>query len=236
MIGTLGDLGAALALFVGGHFVLSSLPVRRAVIRRLGDNGFRGAYTVLMLVALGWVILAYRAAPALVVYTPPFELRWATIAIMPIACILLIAAVTGRNVTMVGGEAQLAPGETYAPEGIFTITRHPMLWAFALWGLAHLLVRGDLASILLFGGMTVLALGGMAHIDHRRAATLGPDWGPVALNTSALPFLAAIEGRTRIDWAGIGLARLAGGLALYAVMVVAHPWLGGMPLAPGLAF
>jgi uncharacterized membrane protein len=31
--------------------------------------------------------------------------------------------------------------------------RHPMLTGFALWALAHLLVNGDLASIVLFGGL-----------------------------------------------------------------------------------
>lgn len=236
MIGTLGDLGAAMAVFVGGHFILSSLSVRRPIIRKLGENGFRGGYSIAMLLALVWVVFAYRAAPTVALYAPPAELRWVAIAIMPVASILLVAAATGRNVTAVGGEAQIAPGETYAPQGIFTVTRHPMLWAFALWGVSHLLVRGDMASILLFGGMTVLSLGGMAHIDRRRAATLGPDWGPVALNTSAVPFRAAVEGRVKVDWAGIGLGRVAGGLALYAVMVVAHPWLGGVALAPALAF
>src|SRR3546814_13569424 len=70
--------------------------------------------------------------------------------------------------------------------------------------------------------MAVLAIGGMLHIDHRRREILGSSWGPVALTTSAVPFLAATQGRSRIDWAGIGLWRVAGGLALYLVLLLAH--------------
>jgi uncharacterized membrane protein len=88
------------------------------------------------------------------------------------------------------------------------------------------------AGLVLFGGMAVLALGGMAHIDHRRRVAMGPDWGPVALTTSAIPFLAAIQGRHRIDWRGIGWARLAGGIALAGALPFLHPWLSGKTIVP----
>ena len=35
--------------------------------------------------------------------------------------------------------------------------RHPMLWGFFVWAISHLLVNGDLASILLFGGLGLWA-------------------------------------------------------------------------------
>jgi uncharacterized membrane protein len=70
----------------------------------------------------------------------------------------------------------------------------------------------------------------MAHIDKRREAALGSDWGPVAMTTSRLPFKAVLQGRCELDLAGIGWKRLFGGLALYALLLPAHGWLLGVPL------
>ena len=105
-----------------------------------------------------------------------------------------------------------------------------MLWGIGLWAVAHLLANGDQASLLLFGGMAILAFGGMAHIDSRRRASLGSAWGPVELTTSVIPFLAAMQGRKRIDWAGIGLSRVAGGLGLYVALILTHGWATGVDI------
>ncbi len=78
-----------------------------------------------------------------------------------------------------------------------------------------------------------MSFGGMMHIDQRRRVTLGSAWGPVALTTSVVPFLAAIQRRTKIDWAGIGLARVAVGLALYVVLLLTHGWAIGVSVIPG---
>jgi uncharacterized membrane protein len=150
--------------------------------------------------------------------------------LMPFACILVVAGLTSRTVTMVGGES--LAGEPDAVSGIATITRHPFLWGVALWAIGHIVADGEAAGLVLFGGMLVLALGGMAHIDHRRRLTMGPDWGPIALTTSAIPFLAAIQGRRRIDWRGIGWARPAGGIVLAIALPFLHPWLSGEAIVP----
>lgn len=236
MVGDLGDLAAAAAFFVGGHFALSSLPVRRVLIARLGDNAFRGIYSVVMMVALVWTVMSYRAAPFLELYQPPGFGHWAAIVLMLFACIFLVASFLGRNVTSVGGEQKLDSAQIYAPHGVYTITRHPMLTGTALWSIAHLLANGDAASVLLFIAILILSVGGALHIDYRRARTLGPAWGPVALTTSALPFLAAAQGRCKLDWAGFGLVPVAGGLALYLILLVVHPYLAGVVLIPGLPF
>ena len=79
-------------------------------------------------------------------------------------------------------------------------------------------------------GILLLCLGGMWHIDQRREAELGAAWGPVKLTSSVLPFLAIASGRCRGDWAGIGWARLFGGLALYGAILFLHGSLIGRPL------
>jgi uncharacterized membrane protein len=50
--------------------------------------------------------------------------------------------------------------------------QHPMLAAIKLWALAHLLVRGDLASLLLFGSF--LAYGVYDRISVKRRDAFGP--------------------------------------------------------------
>jgi uncharacterized membrane protein len=222
------DLLIAMATFVGGHFILSSLPVRHALIEWIGDTGFRILYSVLAGVTLYWTINRYGAAPYQEVWPMVPALMPGLMLIMLPACLLFAAALTTRLPTAVGGERMVQ--DTKPLGGIMTVTRHPMLWSFVLWALGHGVVNGDVASLILFGGIAVLSLGGMAHIDHRRQHQTGAEWGPIALSTSAVPFLAAIQGRTKIDWAGIGLARLALGLALYAGLLVAHRWIAGVAL------
>ena len=229
MIGTSHGLILAVAVFVGGHFFLSSLAVREPLIKALGANGFRLLYSVMALASLAWTILAFRAAPAVPLWDPGPALRHAPLAIMPIAAILLAAGNSTPNVTAVAGERH-AEGPRPAG-GIVTITRHPVLWGIGLWAIAHLLANGDEASAALFGGMAILAFGGMAHIDQRRRATLGAVWGPIALSTSVIPFAAALQGRTRIDWAGIGPWRVLAGLALYGLLILLHGW-AGVPVWP----
>lgn len=228
LTGTLDALFAAVTTFVGGHFVLSSMPVRTPVIRAIGDNGFRSVYSVLMLAALVWAIFAYGAAPVDVLWIAPLWVYHVLHALMLPVCILVVAGNTTRSPTAVGGEAVMAHSPKPAT-GILTITRHPFLVGVTLWAIGHAAVNGDVASLVLFGGMAILCIGGMIHIDLRRQAQ-GSDWGPVALVTSRIPFLAALQGRTSIDWRGIGMPRLLGGVGLYGVLAVAHKWIAGVSL------
>ncbi len=216
----------ATIFFVGSHFFLSSVPVRDGLVAVIGENGFRLLYSAVAVASLAWVITAYRAAPHVQLWPDPPQLRLLPICLMPFACILVVAGITTSNVTMFAGERYAdGPRPVW---GIVTVTRHPALWGIALWSVVHLLANGDAASVILFGGMAVLCFGGMAHIDQRRRAALGSAWGPVALTTSVTPFLAALQGRTQVDWAGIGPWRVVGGLALYTALILTHKWAIGV--------
>lgn len=227
MIGTIESLALAAAAFVGGHFILSSLPVRQGLTGMIGENGFRGLYSVVAIASFVWMLYAYGAAPYVELWALNDGLRLVPIAILPFACLFAVVGITTRTPTGVGGEKLL--DDPHPVRGIATITRHPFLWGVALWGIAHMIANGDVGSLILFGGLTILALGGMAHIDHRRREAAGAGWGPVALSTSAVPFLAAIQGRTKIDWAGIGITRPLAGLAVYVVFLAAHGSLFRVP-------
>ncbi len=233
MIGSLDALLAATVLFVGGHFILSGLALRRPLTNLLGDRGFRIVYALIALVAFAWMLAAYRAAPVEVVWSPPTVLAWVPLVVMPVALLLVVCGVTTPSTTMVGGEAHLNDPAAHDPTpGIMRITRHPFLWGTSLWAASHLLVNGDAAGIILMGGILVLSLGGMKHIDLRREASLGSAWGPVKLITSILPFAAVATGRTTIDWPGIGWWRPIMTLVIYAVLLLVHPWFIGVSALP----
>jgi uncharacterized membrane protein len=233
MDGPLNVLFVATLAFVGGHFILSSLPIRRLLIRAVGERRFVPVYSVAVTAAFIWMLWAYRAAPVVEVWTPHPGLAWVALVLMPIAIFLVVAGLTTRSPTMVGAERMLASGlpQTPAP-GIIGITRHPFLWGTALWAAVHLAVNGDLANITLMAGILALSIGGMMHIDRRREESLGAAWGPVKLTTSLMPFAALAAGRTHIDWRGIGWWRPSAALAIYAALLLLHPWLFGVAAFP----
>jgi len=231
MFGSFDALIAGVVAFVGGHAVLSAIPIRQTLVARIGENAFRGGYSLLMLAALVWTIKAYGAAPYVELFAPRAWGAWVPNLLMPLAVILIVAGVTTRSPTAVGGEAVLR--DPTPIRGIVTITRHPFLWGTGLWALSHMAANPDAASWILFGSMAVLSFTGMASIDtkQRRKLELAGregDWGPVALTTSVIPFMAAAQGRTRVDWSGIGLWRPALGLVIWAALYGAHPYYAGV--------
>src|SRR3954453_6124664 len=68
MTGSLTALLLAMLAFVGGHFVLSAPPVRGRLTGQLGERIFAGVYSLLMILALIWVVAAYRVAPPRVIW------------------------------------------------------------------------------------------------------------------------------------------------------------------------
>lgn len=232
MTGSLLALLAAVAAFVGSHFVLSSQPLRGVLVGKLGEWGFRGVYSALALVLLIWVILAYNGAPWIEVWSPPTALRHVSLTIMPVACILVVAAFTRSNPTIVGMDTKRIASEE--PSGILRITRHPAMWGIGLWAISHLLANGDAAGILLFGGMAILAFGGAAHLDARKRTNAGDAWTAYEACTSFVPFVAWMNGRTSVRLADVGWRSIALGLGLYGLLLTCHFWLFGVdPLAVG---
>lgn len=119
--------------------------------------------------------------------------------------------------------------------GIVAITRHPILWGFALWAFAHVVPNGDLVSVVMFGGFGSFALLAMPIVDRHKRRALGPSWRDLADRTSLVPFGALAAGRIRMRWRTPQLlATLAIGAGLYAALLWLHPYLFGPD--PKLAF
>jgi len=82
--------------------------------------------------------------------------------------------------------------------------RHPMLGAVKVWALAHLIVNGDVASFVLFGGLLAWAVAEMIAINRAE-----PDWTP--------PPPAPVRKEAMA---------VAGSVAVFAVIAGIHYWLG----------
>lgn len=224
MTGSFTALILAACAFVGIH-LLPSTPLRGGLVKLLGDAGYLALFSVAAGAALIWYAAAYSAAPYRELWPALPALRYVPLAVMPLAMILLVCGYTTRNPMAVKQEKHFHANDP-AP-GILKVTRHPIMWAIALWALSHLAANGDRASLIFFGGLAALALLGMPLMDHRRAETLGSAWGPFALTTSVIPFAAAIQGRAKPRLSEIGWWRIALGLALTVGALVAHgPMLG----------
>lgn len=231
MAGGMTDLVLAVLAFVGGHVLFAGTPLRATMVELVGGEArFRGVFSLYSAVTLIWVVLAYAHAPFYPIWPDPHWTRWVPVAVMPFACILLVAGLSTPNVTAVGGERAAELSDPVP--GIMKLTRHPFLWGVALWAVAHAIANGDMASLTLFGGMAILALGGMPSLDAKTARRLGAAWGPIAMRSSIVPFVAIINGRTGLSLGEIGWGRIAGGIALYVLLAVAHPWLAGKPIFP----
>jgi uncharacterized membrane protein len=229
MTGTTQHVLYAAIVFLAIHLVPAT-PLRGQAVRAIGEGPYRGVFSLVSIVVLVWLVMAFRAAPYDEIWGQAPWTRWVPVLVMPIAFTLLVCALTSRNPSMAGMER--AADAQHPVTGIITITRHPLLWSIALWAGAHLFPNGDRASLYFFGSLALLALAGMVLIDHRKAEEVGSAWGPVLMRSSAIPFLAAIQGRTAIDWRGIGWWRLALGLFLYALIFGGHRHLFGVTPFP----
>lgn len=221
------NLCAASIYFLLIHFGVSGTRLRPALVARLGDGPYRGLFSLASLAGLVWMIHAYRHAPAVPLWGLVLTLRPAACVLVFVAFLFIVIGIATPNPMAVGMEAKLAQGPD-AARGILRITRHPFLSGVALWALVHLVVNGNLASLVLFGSLLVLAIGGTASIDAKRRRASGAQWSAFAGATSAMPFAAIASGRNRLGPAlrEIGPWRPLMAVVVYAVAFYLHGRLG----------
>ena len=144
-------LVAATIVFLATHFIAST-PLRPVMVSPIGEWPYRGAYSLVALVTLIWMGWAYGNAPREMLWTRTgAKHRTSSCRI----AFVLLACGYGRNPTMVGAE-KLLKSEDPA-RGMIRITRHPIMWGIMLWAAAHIVARGDLKSLVFFGGLLALA-------------------------------------------------------------------------------
>lgn len=171
------------ALWWAAHLWKRVAPDHRA---RFGDKG-KGIVTGLLVLSVILMVIGYRGTDGAFWWGPS-------------------AAMTGINNLLV-----LLAFYLFAAAGMKTaITRrirHPQLTGFGLWAFAHLLVNGDLPSLILFGGLLIWAIVEIVLINRAQ-----PDWTP------AHPVPVRKEGMAAI-----------GALLVFGVVALIHSWLGYNP-------
>ncbi|WP_069066997.1 NnrU family protein [Sphingobium sp. RAC03] len=214
----------AATAFVGTHFILSH-PLRAPLVARMGEKVFLGLYSLVAAVTLIWMIVAYRAAPVTPMLWPVGDALWAiATVIMLVASILLLGSLVGNPAMPNPDGPIMVPAEA---KGVFAITRHPMMWAFALWGLAHILVYPVAANIIVSVAIILLSLVGAALQDRKKEVLTPAAWQHWESRTSYWPFAAILAGRARFG--RFGMHALAGGLVVWLAATWAHMPLAGWP-------
>lgn len=185
----------AFFLFLTAHVVPPAPPVRRRLIALLGRRGYLLGYSVLSLLLLAWIIVAARDAPYIALWAfAPWQPVIPVVA-MPLACWFVVVGLAEPNPLSISLRRS-DPAIPLAP--IVTIARHPVLWGFLIWAVAHLPPNGDVVSLVLFGGLAGVALAAMPLLDRRARVRLGKErWQALARGTSILPFLDVVPRKVR---------------------------------------
>lgn len=175
-----------LILWMAAHFFKRIMPGARA---RIGDKG-KGLIAVILVASLVMIIMGYRGAGEIHVWSPPI---WG----IHLADLFMLFAVVLFGL---GSSKSRLRGAV----------RHPMLAGVRVWAGAHLLVNGDLASIMLFATMFLWASAEVIIINRAE-----PDWQrPEPGNLAGDIRLAVIS------------------IVLFAAIAGVHYWLG-YPVFPG---
>ncbi len=172
-------------LWAGAHYFKRFAPDMRA---QMGNKG-KALIAVAIVASLLMMIFGYRSAEFIHIWSPP---SWT----VHLNNLLMLAAVFVYGMSATTGRLR---GKM----------RHPQLTAVKIWAVAHLLVNGDLASLILFGGMLAWAV------------------GSVILINRAGPWVRPKPGSAKKDILLVVIT-----LVLFAVMTAIHAWLGVWPF-PG---
>lgn len=213
------------------HVVVAG-PLRPSLVRRLGLPAYRGVFSLLSALFLVALIWAFAAAPHVELWPASPALSVIPLVVMPVAFLFLVGSLRPSNPTLAGPD-MVMEGELPVT-GFTRITRHPMLWAFSLWALAHMAANGDVATLTLAGAILITALNGMVSIDRKRAAAFGERWQRFAAKTSIIPFSAVAAGRTPLRFADIGWLNIAVAAVLYGLFLWLHDKFFGVPAYPSL--
>lgn len=146
-----------LLLFLSIHVLPTRTDVRNGLVARFGEGAYKGLFSLVAAVGLALIIIGYgklHLTPGKnpqIWLPPPFTRHLAMALMLPVFPLLVSAYVPGR---------------------ITSTVRHPMVLAVKLWALAHLFVRGDLGSMLLFGSILAWAVFDRISLKRREAAGL----------------------------------------------------------------
>lgn len=218
------ELTLAALVFVASHIGLCHGAVRARLVRRLGLWPYRIVYSVISLALLNWLLSAYGKAPFVALFDPVIKLQHMSLTLVLLASLLVIGGYTIANPSAAGMEGIKPRPDVPA---ILRITRAPVMWGVGIFAFSHMLANPDLAAVIFFGSLMVLAIAGGWHLDRRKQAEGGEYWRRLVEQTSFLPFAAIFARRASLGWRDISWWRTALALALYGGLLAAHETLVG---------
>lgn len=219
------SLALAALAFIAIHLGVSGTTLRDRAVAAIGLRGYMLAFSVASVGAIIWLVSAYQAAAYVPTWGQLEGWKPVMIALMLPAFLLVVIGLTTPNPTSVAQEGLV----DQAPQGIVRITRHPFLMGVVLWSGLHLIGNGDVASLLFFAALAVVAVAGTVSIDAKRRRVLGAKaWEVFASRTSIVPFAAILAGRNSLAVREIGWWRPSVGIAAYVLMLGGHAHLVGV--------
>jgi len=192
--------------FAASHLVLSSLPVRQRLVARMGEQPFRGLYSLVAFAFFIPLVTTYfrHKHEGPVLWAVPHD---------PWLLAVMYVAMSFAFVLIAAGLIQPSPGFVVpgdaTPRAVHRITRHPIMMGLSLIGLAHLLPNGSTTDVAFFGGLALFPLIGAAHQDRRKLATADAQVRRFYVETPFLPFTgsASLRGvRDLFPAAAVGVA------------------------------
>ncbi|MEP1421520.1 MAG: NnrU family protein [Erythrobacter sp.] len=203
--------------FVALHFLMSH-PLRVPMVSLLGEMGFQIVYSAVIIATLAGVYFAFIQSPEADL-SGTGQVGWA------IASVITIPAMVLFTGSLIGNPAMASPGAEKnaraAPKGVFTITRHPMMWSFALWALAHIALHWSWRTTITATAVGVLALVGSRLQDGKKRELMGEAWMQWEANTSFWPKLRGFAKAGALPWSA--------GLILFVFLTWLHMPIGGIP-------
>ena len=216
----LASLLAASIAFVGTHFAMSH-PLRAPMVRSLGETGFQIVYSLVSVATLGWMIAAFLATESRVPVLPwgYGTVEWIATSVLSLLALVLVVGSAGPANPAMG-----LPGAEDAarakPAGVFALTRHPMMWGFALWAASHVVAAPTARTLIVSTAIAVLALVGSATQDAKKRRQMGEAWLAWEQRTSFAPRFGRMAAIRPTTWLF--------GAVLWLLASAAHGWFGGM--------
>ena len=191
------SLAAASIALVGTHFALSH-PLRATLVAKFGEGAFMGLYSLVAAACMVWIVIAFRAAPPADLGGATGQAGWIISTVVTLPALVLFLGSLSRNPALPNpGAVQIVSRE---PTGVFAVTRHPMMWGFALWALSHLVLWWSWRTTIVASAILILALVGARLQDRKKEVLMGRAWANWEAKTSYWPRWVRLPGAGIALW------------------------------------